>query len=84
MIGINGVGYESANSLAVSGRTLPWLQDTAQEQVWQKWGVLYRDVIILDGANVPVAVFNLSSYDLANPTNYDSLKTLLRGIAEAE
>lgn len=81
IIGVNGVGHDSANGLIVNGRSIPWLQDTAEEDVWTAWGVVYRDVVILNQANVPVGVFNLTSHDLSNPDNYDALKTLLREAA---
>ncbi len=41
------------------------------------WYVTYRDVVILDGANVQVGVYNLSQYDLGIPANYDALKQML-------
>lgn len=45
--------------------------------VWDSWQITYRDVVILDGNNVPVAVFNLTSNDLQNSANYQALKDLL-------
>jgi hypothetical protein len=82
LLGVNQIGAESGNETTCDGRSIPWLQDTAQQQVWQKWEVVYRDVIILDGENKRVSVFNLTTYDLAQPANYDSLKSLLRGSAQ--
>ncbi len=38
-IGVNGIGFESSNALMTDGRTLPWLQDVASENVWITWGV---------------------------------------------
>lgn len=83
ILGVNGAGYESGNAAIVARRTIPWLQDTVEDGVWNAWGVNWRDVVILDGDNVPVATFNLSMYDLAIAANYDSLKTLLEEVAEA-
>lgn len=77
ILGVNQVGQESANALMCEGRDLPWLQETLDEQVWNTWDVRYRDVIILDGENRWVATFNLTDYDLMEPANFDSLKTLL-------
>jgi hypothetical protein len=75
--GVNGAGHETGNAETCANRTLPWLQDTSQENVWSKWSVTYRDVLILDGQNRPVAVFNLTLNNLATAAAYDSLKTLL-------
>jgi hypothetical protein len=83
ILGVNGAGLEAGNAAIVAQRTIPWLQDTVDADVWNAWGVNWRDVVILDGDNVPVATFNLSIYDLAVAANYDSLKTLLEGIAGA-
>lgn len=66
----------SGNASTTVGRTLPWLQDQGG-QVWTAWGVQYRDVVILDAQNRPVAVYNLTVNDLQNSANYDALKTLL-------
>lgn len=61
---------------------LPWLQDTAQQSVWFQWGVTYRDVVLLDAFNRPVAPnFNLTVHDLANPTNFATLKKSILSLA---
>ncbi len=83
ILGINAVGEEASNSLAIAGRDLPWLQDTAAENVWGSWEGAWRDVVILDAANEVVATYNLFTYDLSQPTNYEALKTLLRNAANA-
>lgn len=79
--GINAIGEEHGNPFIASVCDLPWLQDTDAAQVWERWQVAYRDVVILDADNAPVAVFNVTTYDLATPANFDSLKTLLAGFA---
>lgn len=38
----------------------------------------YRDVIILDADNVQVDVYNLSSHNLADANNRETLKAKLR------
>ncbi len=70
------------NSETTAGRTLPWLQDTDAAAVWNSLEIEYRDVLILDDENHPVALFNLSSQDLADSTHYDSLMTLLLEISD--
>ena len=77
ILGVNDVGYEVGNASITSGRKLPWLQATAMADVWEQWKPTYRDVVILDGDNKVVAIFNLSTNDLSNPANYEALKKLL-------
>lgn len=59
------------------GRVLPWLQDRPDVDVWSLWRVEYRDVVILDTQNRPVAVYNLTAHDLADTNDYAELKALL-------
>jgi hypothetical protein len=89
--GINAVGLEFGNGGISQGRTIPWLQDVMDQNVWGTWrvnelratapGVVYRDVILLQGDNKPFAVYNLTEHDLGVPANYDYLKNLLRTAA---
>lgn len=74
---MNQVGREAGNDLNCEGRDLPWLQETADQDVWGDWAVTYRDVIILTPENEVFAVFNLSVNDLAVPENREALKALL-------
>lgn len=57
---------------------LPILQDTAADDVWGKWVVTYRDVVVLDRENKRIAVFNLTVNDLGVPANYQALDMILR------
>lgn len=89
VLGINERGQESANALAVEGRDLPWLQDVDQNgnnlsDVWNEtWQIEYRDVVVLDGANEPIFVFNLTTHDLGNTAHYQTLRDeLLRTAVE--
>ena len=84
ILGINKIGSESGNSAICNGRDIPWLQDTVNDEVWLEWQVTYRDVLILDENNVPVAVYNLTQHDLNNPSNYAALKALLLDVAGQE
>jgi hypothetical protein len=79
--GLNAAGLESANDTICAGRDLPWLQDTAADGVWGAWGITYRDVVVLDGDNRVVAIYNLTTNDLADPLHYDELKGLFVGAA---
>ena len=61
---------------------LPLFIDTEEESVWDDWGVTFRDVIIVDGDNQQVAVFNLTTHDLEELENRNSLKALLLDAAD--
>lgn len=77
ILGVNGAGYESGNTGFTTDRALPWLQDTAEANVWVSWNVTYRDVWVLDGENEPVAVYNVTEHDLADAANYQALRDIL-------
>ena len=82
LLGVNRIGSETGNASITSGRTLPWLQDTQQQDVWVDWQVTYRDVVILDEENRRIGVFNLTEHDLADTAQYAALKTMLLEAAE--
>ncbi|MGV3620612.1 MAG: hypothetical protein ACO1OB_07330 [Archangium sp.] len=77
LIGINGIGFESSNSLATDGRTIPWLQDVASQDVWTKWAVEYRDVIIVGADLTKRDVYNLTTHDLGQAEFRAALKQKL-------
>ena len=80
ILGVNGSGYESGNERVTEGRDIPWLQDTEEVDAWGLWGVEYRDVYVLDTNGHLRFVFNLTSHDLSNPTNWDTLETAITGL----
>jgi hypothetical protein len=82
ILGVNGIGQEADNAVMTSGRSLPWLQDTSQQNVWSAWRVTWRDVVVLDPSNRVVAVFNLTDHDLRRPAARDSLLQILRQAAQ--
>ncbi len=84
LLGVNAAGLESGNAFITMGRTLPWLQDTDEKNVWASWGAVWRDVWILDGENVPIAIYNLTEHNLADAANYTELKGMLEAAANAE
>lgn len=79
--GVNQVGHESGNATACQDKDLPWLQEVPEVLVWSAWNVAYRDVVILDGKNVPVQVFNLTDNNLGDPAKFAILKSLLTDLA---
>ncbi len=82
ILGVNMAGREIGNLVTTAGRDIPWLQDLDVDQngesdVWESWGIILRDVIILDAKNEKVGRFNLTVNDLSVPANYDALKQML-------
>mgnify|MGYP003338453912 CR=1 FL=1 len=61
----------------MEGVSLPLLQDDNTQDVWTRWGVTYRDVVVLDGENQVAGSLNLSNNSLAEESNWLALKTLL-------
>ena len=80
ILGVNQVGQEASNDLAVAGNSIPWLQDVL-DAAWTGWLAIHRDVVILDSANRKSAVFNLTVHDLTQPAEYAALLQLLRTTA---
>lgn len=83
ILGVNDIGFESGNATITAGRQLPWLQATASVDVWKEWKPTYRDVVLLDGANKVVGIYNLSSNDLGVAKNYADLRALFVAAANA-
>ncbi len=77
ILGVNAAGAEAGNAAVCAGRHLPWLQDTVADSAWTSWGVVYRDVFVLDPDNRVERVYNLTTNNLATPANYDTLKAIL-------
>ena len=73
IIGVNEAGFESGNENITEGRDLPWLQDTDEVNVWDLWEVAYRDVFVMDTTGIVRFRYNLTIYDISNPTYYDAL-----------
>ncbi len=83
LLGVNKVDLDGGNQQIIDeGSRLPWLQDVDLDadgvsDAWAAWAVSYRDVVIVDGTNWPVAVFNVTDYDLGEEANFTALKQLL-------
>ena len=81
ILGVNAIGHEAGNAWFTSVSDLPWLQDVdgngdGESDAWANWQVVYRDVIILNAANVPVGRFNLTSQDLQLFEYYSALRRM--------
>ena len=76
ILGINQFGKADGNPTITSDRDLPWLQDTATDDVWNLWVHEYRDVVILDAENKRVGLMGLTKSPLSNDENYARLKQM--------
>ena len=79
ILGLNAIGHDGSNALAVKDIRLPWLQDTANVKAWDSWGATWRDVVVVNGQGLESGVYNLTDHDLAVAANRDQLKTLILG-----
>lgn len=92
IVGLNEFGQDpaGANDLMMANRTTPWLQDgdsngNQTSDVWyDRWDVTYRDVMILNGQNEMVDVYNLTSNDLGVAANYATMRDKLLDAAMTE
>lgn len=85
IIGVDGIGLVGADHTCdgfCTDRTIPWLEDAADKNVWTLWGVTYRDVFVLDPENKSVKVYNLSVNNLADPAKYAELKNIIATLAD--
>jgi hypothetical protein len=82
LLGVNAVGYDSANESFTSDVDLPWLQDTMAEAAWELWGAEWRDVWILDTQGRLHAKIDLNSHDLGWDEDYQAVKELIEEAAE--
>ncbi len=51
---------------------------------WDVWDVTWRELVVLDRENRPVAIFSVSDHNLQQPTEYEALRDLLIAVAEQE
>ena len=84
LIGVNEDGHQLGSPSMTTGRTLPWLDEGPMDNVWLSWNVTFRDVVVLDAQNRPVAVFNLTTNNLALPADYNALRDLLLNVANSQ
>lgn len=76
IVGVNRKNAAGANDLIVD-RSLPWIQDTDEDDVWADWGVGYRDVWVMDGAGNHVGTYNLTHNDLGDSNNRSVLLNMI-------
>jgi hypothetical protein len=86
---VNHSGWEGGNTVFTAGRDLPWLQDEDADSdslsdTWTAWGVESRDVVVLDASNTQVGLYNLTTHDLDDPQNYNTLRQMLLDAASPQ
>ncbi|MDZ4781733.1 MAG: Calx-beta domain-containing protein [Planctomycetia bacterium] len=79
ILGVNEEGQEADFDLI--DEDLPIVQDVdansdLNSDVWTSWEIEWRDVVILNAANVVTDVYNLTNNSLANVANYATLKQM--------
>ena len=77
ILSVNQPGREASVAGLAERGPLSILQDTAADDVWGKWAVTYRDVVVLDRENRRVAVYNLTQHDLGVAENYQAMRQIL-------
>lgn len=82
IVGLNGIEYAGRDvSGMIDGRVLPWVQDTAEQHVWESWKVFIRDLFVLDRDGDVVEVVNLTSFNpdpsVNEGENYRAIRDLL-------
>ena len=89
LLSVNGVGFESGNVFAISGRDIPLLQDVRAVDAWGRWDPVYRDVVVVGPDGRRLAAYNLTEHDIGSDPelvpaageNYAELLQMLRAFA---
>ena len=76
-MGVNRRDQSGNNHLVTGTRSLPWVQDTIDADLWNSWDVTWRDVRIVNSQQELAGVYNLTSNNLGSPNNRASLKNML-------
>jgi hypothetical protein len=72
------IGQDAYNAEIIKAYTVPWLQDSTQVNVSNRWHVGNDGVfVILDAGNRPVAVYDLFALQFPGVAAYDTLKARL-------
>ena len=89
ILGVNDWALETGNEDISQGRDIPWLQDVDGDgngvsDIWEQWGVTFRDVVILDANGEKVEAYNLTVNNLSEPGNYNTLRQMFINAAVPE
>ena len=82
IVGVNHMDKISGNENFTADRDLPWLQDVADVGLWERWGVEYRDVYLVGPDSTYNSQYSLSTLDLTNDENKQTLMDALTTLAE--
>ncbi len=66
-----------------NGRTIPFLQDTAGENVYASWMVSKDDIVLVDKQGNMSETIDLAQSNLTQTANYDALMQKLKDLADA-
>ncbi len=85
ILGVDYKGYDHWNPQMTAGRTIPWLQDTAQIDAWNVWMVLFHDIVILDPTGHVYILENANDQHtyLSNHPGYKALEDTLLALANS-
>lgn len=84
LFAVNERGYETSVPRLADEGDLAIVQEDEAHPVWSDWNASWRDVVVLDPRNEALGVFNLTSFSLDRPENYDELKAILVAAARGE
>ena len=70
--------YDSLEGM-ISGRILPWIQDSEPENypIWSDFGASQRDVFFLDYNGAIDTSFSITPYSSSDPDDVEYLKELI-------
>jgi hypothetical protein len=78
---VNEIGAEAGTASTLSGRSLPFVQDSAAAHVWMNWGASRYQLWLVDGMGRRVDVVDLSHFSLVDPSNATQMQTRLLTLA---
>ena len=82
LLAINQINAESGINNFNEGHNLPMVQDSTSEGIWTSWEGGWRDVYILDSNNELIEIYNLTTYNIQDTDNYNTLKEKLISAAQ--
>ena len=81
-LSVNASGYESSLDKLAEEGTLPILQDELEIDMWDRWQITYRDVVVVDENLKPIARINLTDNSLSDEPVYNALLNLIKDVIQ--
>ncbi len=81
ILGVGEPGYESTVTQMCIGVSLPWLQDTVEDNVAGLWGTVRNDLVVVDAESRRVYLYLAGLHSIQFQENYDELKRILLDLA---